>query len=412
VKNEKWLDTTYNTLVLINRHLGRGFALGGFYFPKSRLSEETDYWAMLHGLNREIAYWRREIEEKKPSLVINVRKFAAVVSRRLGIAQRWLAVSRYENFHYWAMNEFFENPAFERAYRHIAAARPVTVDEPYKGHMDYRDLFNKQTSLSGTINRAFWMLVQRTWWRLRGYQKGRNYYMFDELRYVFRRRRQLIATTGHNAVPLEKIKGQRFIFFPLHAEPEAALQGLSPEYFYQLSCIAALARDLPAGVLLVVKDTYVSMGVRPDNFYDQIKAFKNVVLLDTMTLGVNVVREAELVATITGTAGFEAAVAGKPVISFGHHNIFNCLPHVRFISDERDLKPALDAFLSESFDRNGAQQSGARYLAAVVQESFDLAAFDLRNREKVSEESCDRAYEALVASLLPLERSHAEKVAT
>ena len=92
--------------------------------------------------------------------------------------------------------------------------------------------------------------------------------------------------------------------------------------------------------MLAVKDTYAAVGVRPDNFYDQIRAFKNVVLLDTMILG-HVIRQAELVATITGTAGFEAAVMGKPVISFGHHNIYNFLPHVRLITDERDLKPAL-----------------------------------------------------------------------
>ena len=201
---------------------------------------------------------------------------------------------------------------------------------------------------------------------------------------------------------LESLTGLRFIFFPLHAEPEAALQGMSPEYFYQLSCIAALARDLPAGIMLAVKDTYAAVGVRPDNFYDQIRAFKNVVLLDTMILGPDVIQQAELVATITGTAGFEAAVMGKPVISFGHHNIYNFLPHVRLITDERDLKPALVQLLDPAFDHNAAQRSGARFIAAIVQESFDLGSFDLRRRQEIAADAGQIACHALLSSLEPV----------
>ncbi len=397
--NEEWLGLSYNEFAVGNRHLGRGFALGGFYFPRSRLSEQTDYWAMLHGFNTEIAFWRREFEQKKPALAIHIRKYGAVVGRKLGIPQRFLALSRYKNFHYWAINEFYESPAFERAYNRIVSAPPVEKLVPYKANMDLREAFNKQGSLFQVCLRAVFTAAQRVVWKLRGYQKGRNYYLNDQLALMFRRRRQLRQTTGRRAAQLQSLAGQRFIFFPLHAEPEAALQGMSPEYFYQLSCIAALARDLPAGALLAVKETYAAVGVRPDNFYDQIRAFKNVVLLDTMIPGPDVIRQAELVATITGTAGFEAAVMGKPVISFGHHNIYNFLPHVRLITDERDLKPALAKLLSGKFDREAGQQSGARFIAAIVQESFDLVSFDLRRRQEISSDAGEIACRALIASL-------------
>ncbi len=399
LENESWLGTTYNALALINRHLGRGFALGGFHFPRSRLSERTDYWAMLHGFNSEIAFWRREIEEKKPVLTINLRKYGALVARNMGIPQRWLALSRHKNFHYWAINEFYETPAFERTYRHTAEVSPVYIERPYNAHMDLRETFRAQTGFLRTCLRATYTTVQRIGWKLLGYQKGRNYYLNDQLALMFRRRRQLRRTTGSRVVQLSALTGQRFVYFPLHAEPEAALQGMSPEYFYQLSCIAALARDLPAGVLLAVKDTYAAVGVRPDNFYDQIQDFKNVVLLDTMGLGLDVIREAALVATITGTAGFEAAVMGKPVVSFGRHNIYNFLPHVRVITDESDLKLALAELLDEKFDRAAAQKSGGRFITAVVQESFDLGSFDLRRREKIAPEAVDVACRALIGSL-------------
>ena len=90
------------------------------------------------------------------------------------------------------------------------------------------------------------------------------------------------------------------MFFPLHAEPESSLQVASPECLVQLSTITSLARDLPAGYYLAVKETYQTYGRRPSNFYDQIREFKNVVLLDMLELGLEVARRAEAVATITG----------------------------------------------------------------------------------------------------------------
>lgn len=397
--NEIWLDKLYNEFAVANRHLGRGYALGGFYFPRSRLSERADYWAMLHGFNREISFWRSEIEKKKPALAIHFRKYGAVVARKMGVEQRWLALSRYKNLHYWAINEYYESPAFERAFRQIKEAPQVEIRRPYNAHMDLREQFQKDRGLLRVCIRAVYTIIQRVVWKLRGFQKGRNYYLNDHIAWIFRRWHQLAQTTGKKATPLGKLAGQRFIFFPLHVEPEAALQGMSPEYFYQLSCIAALSRDLPAGILLAVKETYAAVGVRPDNFYDQIRAFKNVVLLDTMVLGPDVIREAELVATITGTAGLEAATMGKPVISFGHHNIYNFLPHVRFISNERDLKPALAEFLSEKFDHAAARRSGACFIAAVVRESFDLGSFDLRRREEATPGAGKIACQALLSSL-------------
>jgi hypothetical protein len=397
--NESWLGLTYNELCVTNRHLGRGFALGGFNFPRSRLSEETDYLGMLHGHNREIAFWRGEFEAKRPALAINLNKVGCVVARRLGVPLRWLAISRYRNFHYWAFNEFYESPRLRRAYDRTPMSNTVEIAEPYDAHMQLRAVFQRETSLARTLAVVGRMILQRLYWRVRGYQKGKNYYLRSEVASILARRRDLLRTTGRHAASLEALKGKRYVFFPLHTEPETALQGLSPEYFYQLSCIAAIARDLPAGVLLAVKDTYFSLGFRPHDFYDQIREFKNVVLLDTMILGPTVIRGAEAVVTITGTGGFEAAVQGKPVVLFGRHNIYDFLPHVHVIRDEAELKPALAACLSPRFDALHARAEGARFLAALLSESFDLADFSTLKRGSMSPAAADAAYRSMMRTL-------------
>jgi hypothetical protein len=108
-------------------------------------------------------------------------------------------------------------------------------------------------------------IARHVYWRLCGYAKARSYYLSSEIGYYYRmwaHFRHLSKLTR----PLETMRGKSFVFFPLHLEPETALQGLSPEFFFQLSSIAALSRDLPTGTLLAVKETFAGIGRRPDSF--------------------------------------------------------------------------------------------------------------------------------------------------
>jgi len=70
-------------------------------------------------------------------------------------------------------------------------------------------------------------------------------------------------------------KAADYVFYALQVEPESNLQGYSPEYFYQLSAIISLARDLPPGVVLAVKEHLPAAGRRPSQFHRQIQLLKN-----------------------------------------------------------------------------------------------------------------------------------------
>jgi hypothetical protein len=397
--NEDWLGTTINELAVSDRHLGRGYALGGLYHPRSRISENTSYLQMLHGFNRLIEFWRGQIAARKPDLVLNGDKVAALICRREGIPYRTIAPSRYQTYFQWARSEFYENPEIEQSFRRLRQVPPAQLPQPYQAHLALRQVFLRESSLPGFLGKSGKLLLRRAYWRLRGYEKGRGYRVRSELRYLYRQWRDRRQLTGPATVSLSSLEGRPFVYYPLHTEPETALQMLSPEYFYQLSCIAALSRDLPAGVLLAVKDIYYAVGRRPADFYTQIREFKNVVLLDMLELGLEVVRKCSAVATITGTGGFEGAVLGKPVITFGRHNQYNCLPHVFVVTDERELKGHLRRALSPDFDPEQAARDGARLLQAVIDNSFDLKDFSITEPEKAGAEVIDAAYRSLVEGL-------------
>ena len=152
-------------------------------------------------------------------------------------------------------------------------------------------------------------------------------------------------------------------------------------------------------MLLAVKETFAAVGRRPDNFYDQIRAFKNVVLMEMMEFGLDVTRQAEAVVTINGTAGLEAAVRGKPVIVFGHHNLYRILPHVLEVRESSDLKHCLQIALGGSIDEVTAKRAGQKFLQAVIESSFDLHGYDFRKPDTIDPAAIDGAYAQLIAGL-------------
>ena len=154
---------------------------------------------------------------------------------------------------------------------------------------------------------------------------------------------------------------------------------------------------------MVIKDNPLGVGRRPTDFYRQLADLKNVVMLDVRELGVDIVRAASAVCTITGSAGFEAAAMGKPVIAFGRHNIYNFLPHVRVITDDAQLRPQLNDVLDPSFDHERAEADGRRFIEAVKRTSFDMGSWTERDLAGFSREALEDAYAALVSSFEPAE---------
>jgi hypothetical protein len=396
---EARIGQTINFVSVSNRHLGRGYALGGFYHPRSPSSAKTRYVNLLHAYNECLGFWDREIAARRLTLIVNGPREAAIMARIHGVPYRVFAGSRYRNYHNWAWNEFHENPEFQDAFRAREGADEAALDQPYHSHLVNRTRYMRDASFLRACRRALREVARFAWWRFRGYRKGRGYYLRDNLRMIFRiwseaRRLARLATTR-----LDDLKGKRFVYYPLHQEPEMALQGISPEYFYQLSLIAAVARDLPAGVRLAVKETFGAIGRRPRDFYRQIAEFKNVVLLQSLELGLECARRADAIVTICGTGGFEAAVMGKPVVTPGIHNSYNGLPQVSVVTREAELAEHLRRALDPSFDTAAAREVGTRFLRAVVARSFSMGGYDFIDVAKFEPSAVEAACSALVRGL-------------
>ena len=397
---ERRTETTINMMAVANRHLGRGYALGGYYHPRSRASENVDYLHMLFAYGETLQFWERELSAKSIDLVVNGNKETAMICRLLGIPFRSMGTSRYRTYQNWSWNEYFETPEFKQAYDASEAAGDGTLVRPYLGHTAHRELYLKQMSAIHLLRNLTLTAARHAWWRLRGYKKGKNYYLWSELAYFIRTWLQWRDLRRCAQVRLADLRGKRFVYYPLHIEPETALQGISPEYFYQLSLIAAVSRDLPAGVVLAVKEFYSAVGRRPRDFYGQICEFKNVVMLETFEVGMECAQAADAVVTICGTAGLEASVAGKPVIAFGRRNLYNFLSNVTVVHDEIDLKHHLRRALENPPNPATTREQTQRLLKAIAARSFDMGNYHYSRIKDYTTEAVNSACDALLRGLV------------
>jgi hypothetical protein len=123
------------------------------------------------------------------------------------------------------------------------------------------------------------------------------------------------------------VEGERYVFYPLHFQPEASTLVQAPLYVDQLALIRDIAASLPAGHRLYVKEHVSSRGRRPIAYYEEIRQVPSVRLLGPDEDTWKLIREAAAIAVITGTVGWEGLIFDKPVITFGDV-FFNLHPSV------------------------------------------------------------------------------------
>jgi hypothetical protein len=133
---------------------------------------------------------------------------------------------------------------------------------------------------------------------------------FDPLVYYFRYN---VSKKYYNKADYSK----KYVYFPLHYQPEASTIVCAPKYEKQLFFIDSWAKGLPADTVLYVKEHYAILGNRDLSFYKELKKYPNVILIDPWESSRKLIENSVAVTTLTGTAGWEAMLLRKPVFLGG-----------------------------------------------------------------------------------------------
>jgi hypothetical protein len=151
---------------------------------------------------------------------------------------------------------------------------------------------------------------------------------------------------AHAVVPdLQK----SYVYMPLSFQPEATTVPLAGGYADQVLIAQMLHATLPAGVMIYVKEHPRPSSSEKRNI-DYYRDFLDVprVRLVSRSFDTFALREhCRAVATTAGTAGFEAAFRGKPVLMFGHC-YYQYAPGVHRIRTVVDCRKAVHSVFVDS----------------------------------------------------------------
>lgn len=143
----------------------------------------------------------------------------------------------------------------------------------------------------------------------------------------------------------------KYVYFPLHFEPERAISIGAPFYTNQIEVIAHIAKSLPPDYTLYVKEHPVQVvtGWKSISYYKKILEIPNVHLVHTSISNEEMLKNCSLVVAIAGSAGLEAAFYNKPAIVLTD-TIYSTLSHVHRLKSIEELPQAIRSSLLKEVD--------------------------------------------------------------
>lgn len=192
-----------------------------------------------------------------------------------------------------------------------------------------------------------------------------NLSTFWELRKTLRKKMKVFSE--------EKITS-KYIYYALHVDPEASTMVLADMHTDQMAVIEAIAKSMPAGMKLVVKEHIPCIGRRPKGFYERIHNMPDVQLVSPFSNNFELIKNASLVCSITGTVIWEAMLLGVPAIVFGDVHFLNVEEGVVHNPDLSKLAPVIKQAMNIQAASDDTLKA---YIATVMKHGVEVSSDDM-----------------------------------
>ena len=171
--------------------------------------------------------------------------------------------------------------------------------------------------------------IKEFWFQFRKYFY-KNYYPINPYKFGYFTRLRIRKLREYNLAKMykksttKKDLNKKYVFFALSFEPERTTNPDGNQFHDQIIALSMLRKFTPCEYQIYVKE-HPTQFMRADRgsrgrsplFYETIKNIHGVSLVSDEIETVDYIRKSNFVATISGSAGFEAAVIGKRSLVFG-----------------------------------------------------------------------------------------------
>lgn len=224
----------------------------------------------------------------------------------------------------------------------------------------------------------------------------------------------LLRKIGNNfkkeylTIQINPIFTRKYIYVPLAFQPEAGTITLGGVYANQILMIETLAAALPKDWIIYVKEHPIMFASNRDKFdsyrykgyYKKISEIKNVFCIPAEIDSYELIKNCQVVASVGGTAGWEAVLRGKSAMIFGYCWYRYC-PGVFKVSSVESCRIVLDK-ISNGF--SVSRQSILNFLYAFKKFAVNGCIYTYyKEKMKISDvENAKNITQALISELQKL----------
>lgn len=287
--------------------------------------------------------------------------------------------SRHKSYMTWTYGAYSGHQIFEEAYNNHPedGLEVVPLEDilPPEGSRQVFEQFKRQSSVKLLMRKLLLAVYNHTVNGYRALKAGERHRipsLMAGLRDIVYSWYSMKTLDSISHEDLDQMCEKPFVAFLLPKEPEYTVQSLARNFSNVQAMVQQVALSLPAGYNLVVKE-HSRVGYRRMAFYADLLKLPNVILCNAKVPGSVLMNRASAVTTVAGTAAIEATLLGKKAVIFAADVEYNFLPSIKTIRSFDELAPALREAVREE-SPEGVEKirlSGARYLAAVADSSYD-----------------------------------------
>ena len=245
----------------------------------------------------------------------------------------------------------------------------VKIENKYEKELFYM----REITIEEKINKKFAIIVDFSKWynerkiilksNVKKYKTFKNFLVTKAIKELTKYKEKTMYSENRSLIEEKDVNlDVNFIYFPLHLQPEMTTSALGGLYCDQLLAIEQLSEKIPNNWFIYAKenpkqDSYM----RGSYFFKRLSLLKNVKYINKKYDTYKLMEKAKCVATITGTAGWEAITGGKNVVIFGKAWYKN-FPGVYEFSDKISINEICD----NKINHNTIEEVTTDYVKKIV----------------------------------------------
>lgn len=185
-------------------------------------------------------------------------------------------------------------------------------------------------------------------------QREINNFQFFNLKNKYKKKLDnLLKIDREYTETLDNLEKLRYIFFPLHFQPERSTLPEGVHFDKQNMAIELLSENIPKDLKIIVKDhpkQYYSdlrnNFYRNKNYLKNLEKIKNVVVVSSNHNYENLFKNALITATISGSVSWQGLVEGIPAITFSDTWLSDC-PSTKLITKSINIQKDIEYLLNK-----------------------------------------------------------------